>query len=136
MIPDAASAKDGGWEKQRVQVAYYNGNQYKHQPIILPPDELAQLRRAATRKGMSMADLVRTAVAALAQAMAPVQDDDRSTLVGQLADELGVSKSDLAGDLRLESRAFRSDLERLAAVADISMSRAARWALRVYLESG
>lgn len=127
LIPPNEHAGD----KVRINISYDEGAGFRRQPIMLPQHEKARLERIAQQRGVSMSDLLRSAVVSLRQRLAPLPEQD----VEQMASMLGVPSDKLAQIQADPSVRFKADLIRLAAIAQVSLSRAARWALNVYLDS-
>jgi hypothetical protein len=112
---------------------YHEEGKAKHQILVLTQDDHHRLKRLAEIEGRSMSEIMRDAVIQLAHRLHP-QERPAQRWADRLADELRIDTADVWESVKIDSYIFKRELSRLAALAgdNVSLSRAARWALAVY----
>jgi len=125
MIPEDRH-EDGG--KVRLNVKHNSGST----PVLVTMAERERLRRRARKMRVSMSKVVRLAVRDLAERLDP---NGHADIVGMAA-QLGIPAETLHEIKADPAMRFQGDLSFLARQAGgVSLSRAARWAVNVYLDS-
>jgi len=129
----------GPGKKPQVQISYPEPGKTRGQmPFVIPQEELDALDSIAPRGQRS--ETVRQAVIDLAMRLGLVQKSPARIQVEHTAQLLHRDPDELADELGVDGPMFRPTLEALAESGnlytrkgDLSMARAIRWAIKVYL---